>query len=158
MKRIFKIPSHHIQKCTCDSLIPRLLPSPVFHHLQYANIEGEGGHLRWHRVDRWLTHGGSARPRIVKSFLVMSITGLEARSIWKAASIQFIVNTVHCSQSQGTGQFETGIITVGHCPPCVHNLSTQCHGTWPDLPGLLPQYLHTTSDQILEVGTAWELG
>jgi len=33
-----------------------------------------------------------------------------------------------------------------------------CHRTWPDFPGLPLPYLHTVSDQILEVGTACEQG
>ena len=33
-----------------------------------------------------------------------------------------------------------------------------CNRMWPDLPGLRPPYSRTASDQILEVGTAWERG
>jgi len=43
-------------------------------------------------------------------------------------------------------------------PPCVYPLSTGHNHTWPNLPGLPPSYLHTESDQILEVGTDWERG
>ena len=41
---------------------------------------------------------------------------------------------------------------IGHHPPCVYHLSTWCHHTWPNLPGLPPPYLHTASDQILKDG------
>jgi len=47
---------------------------------------------------------------------------------------------------------------VRHCPPCVYPLTTWSNHMWPNLPGLPPLYLHTASDQILEVGTAWEWG
>ena len=43
-------------------------------------------------------------------------------------------------------------------PQCVHHLSIWRNRTWPNLPGLPPLYLHTVSDQVLEVGTAWEWG
>ena len=50
-----------------SSLIPRPLPPPVFDHLQYANMEGEGlGDLvntgtiiRRQRVDTWGGGGGT---------------------------------------------------------------------------------------------------
>jgi len=41
---------------------------------------------------------------------------------------------------------------------CLWHLSTWYHCTWPDLPDLPPPYLHTASDQRLEVGVAWEWG
>ena len=41
-------------------------------------------------------------------------------------------------------QHEMGIIYVGHCPLFVYPLSTWCSCMWPNLPGLLPLYLHTT--------------
>ena len=47
---------------------------------------------------------------------------------------------------------------VRHRPLCVYLPSTWRNRTWPNLPGLPPPYLHTVSDQILEVGTAWERG
>ena len=64
-----------------------------------------------------------------------------------------IYQSLSCQIHAGTNWHETGIITVGHCPLCVYPLSTWCHCTWPDLPGLPPPYLHTASDQILAVGT-----
>ena len=39
--------------------------------------------------------------------------------------------------------------------PCV---STWCQCTWPNLPDLPPPYLHTASNEWLEVGVAWEWG
>jgi len=47
-----------------------------------------------------------------------------------------------------TVQHETGMITVGYCPPCIYPLSTSHHGDhmWPNLPGLPPPYLHTARD------------
>jgi len=56
----------------------------------------------------------------------------------------------------GMVRHETAITTVRHRPPCVYLLSTWRNHTWRNLPGLPPPYLHTVSDQILEVGTAWE--
>ena len=46
---------------------------------------------------------------------------------------------------------------IEHRCPCVYVLPS-VYLTWPNLPGLPPPYLHTASNQILEVGTAWEQG
>ena len=34
---------------------------------------------------------------------------------------------------------------IWHYPPCVYSLSSWCHHTWPNLPGLPPSCLHTTN-------------
>jgi len=94
---------------------------------------------------------GGARRGISKPFLVLLVQGLEARAL--ARQCQYHPFTV-----PGTFRHETGITTVGHRPPYVYHLSTWRNGTWSNLPGLPPPYLHTVSDQILEVGTAWERG
>ena len=78
--------------------------------------------------------------------------GLETRAL--ARQCQYCLSFI----APRTVRHETRIITVGHRPPCVYHLSTRCNCTWSNLPGLLPLYLHTVSDQILEVGMAWERG
>ena len=47
---------------------------------------------------------------------------------------------------------------VGQRLPCVYPQSNWHNHAWSDLPGLPPPYLYTTSDQILEMGIAWEQG
>ena len=37
---IYKL--YHLSKSPIISLVPRLFPTPVFDHLQYAKTEGEG--------------------------------------------------------------------------------------------------------------------
>jgi len=67
------------------SLIPRPFPPPVFDRLQYANTEKEGlgdfvtcGYVR--QTER--RHmGGGARQGISKTFLLLSVRGLEARAL-----------------------------------------------------------------------------
>ena len=58
----------------------------------------------------------------------------------------------HCLlfASPRTDRRETGIMTP--------HVSTWCHRTWPNLPGLPPPYLHPASDQMMSVGVAWEQG
>jgi len=66
--------------CNTASLVPRPFPPPVFDHLQYANMEGEGlgdlimcGDVR----DRQQTHRGWCPTKYHKA-LVGSVRGLEA--------------------------------------------------------------------------------
>jgi len=96
--------------------------------------------------------GGGARWGISKPFLVLSVRGLEARAL--ARQCQYHPSFI----ATRTVWHEMGITIVGHRPPCVHHLSTWRNRTWPHLPGLPPLYLHTVSDQVLEVGTAREWG
>ena len=137
------------------SLIPRPFPPPVLDRLQQANMEGKGlgdlsmcGDIR--QTEGRHTVGG-ARWRISKPFLVLSVQGLEARALARQCQYHLLLI------APGTVQHETEITTVGYCPPCVYHLFTWCNCTWPNLPVLPPPYLHTVSNQILEVGTAWEL-
>ena len=98
------------------------------------------------RVDTW------GWQRVSEPFLVLSVQGLEARALSRQSQYHpsFIV--------PGTIWHEMGITTVGHRPPYIYHLSTWHNRMWPNLSGLPPLYLHTVSDEILEVGTAWERG
>ena len=96
--------------------------------------------------------GGGAWWGISKPFLVLSVRGLEARAL--ARQCKYHPSFI----APGTVRHEKGITTIGHRPLCVYYLSTWCNCTWPNLPGLPPPYSHTVSDQILEVGMAWERG
>jgi len=59
--------------------------------------------------------GGGAQQRISKP--LMSITGLEAKSVHKAVSLQFIVHNTK-------GRCKMRITMVKHRPLCVYHLST----------------------------------
>ena len=74
------------------------------------------------------------------------------QSVSKAASIPFVVHDAR-----------DGLAQNGNCYclaplPCAYPLSTWHNHTQPDIPGLSPPYLHTVSNQILEVRMAWEQG
>ena len=60
-----------------------------------------------------------------------------------------LANTLASSPQTDSTSERASRFFVGHRPPCVFLL---CNRTWPNLPGLPPPYLHTVSDQILEVG------
>jgi len=78
--------------------------------------------------------------------------------VWGQKHSQGTISWIHCLQHQGLVDAKRKLLQSGYHPPCVYHLSTWCHRTWPNLPGLPPPYLHTTSDQRQEVGVAWERG
>ena len=87
---------------------------------------------------------GGARWRISQPFLVHQSWRLETRVL--ARQLQYY----SLFKMSGTGWCKTGNILH------VYPLSTWRHHTWPYLPSLPPLYLHTTSGQRPEVGTAFD--
>ena len=91
-----------------------------------------------------VTQRGQCLTENFKAFSCTNSLRAVGESISKAASIPFVIHVPG---------------TVCSHPPCacVYCLSTWRHHMWPNLPGLLPPYLHTASNQRLEVGGAWEV-
>jgi len=83
----------------------------------------------------------------------MSIPSVNNEHYWHC-----LANTL--ASSPWTDSTRNGSETL--CHPHVSTLClpdiTAYNCTWPNLPGLPPPYLHTASNLILEVGTAWERG
>ena len=92
--------------------------------------------------------GGSTRWRISKPFLVLSVQGLEAKTLSRQ-------HQYHC-HSQHHRLFNTRC--CGTPPPvCLSSVyRTSLHMTKSSRHS--PLFSHTASDQILEVGMAWEWG
>ena len=104
------------------------------------------------QVDRWQTHGGRC-PTVVIPVLCQTVPGA-MNDGWYWLCLANALASSPRTDSTRKG-FE---IPRQARPPCVYLLSTWHNRTWLNLPGLPPLYLHTVSDQILEVGTAWERG
>ena len=142
--------NNHMHEWTVETLA--LFPGHS--HLQYLmaySMQIQRGEA-WRFGYLWLRHVGGAQQGISKPFLVLLVRGLEARALTRQS--QYHPSFI----APGTIWHGMGITTVGHRSPYIYHLSTWRNRMWPNLPGLPPLYLHTVSDQILEVGTTWERG
>ena len=136
------------QECLLHACTHRGVHSESIKHLaSFPDQHGRYGYMQWHQVGRGKTHRGCWLTEILEAFLVLLVQGLGTRAL----SISRLHQYCLLFTMPETIQCETGIITVGHRPLCVYPLSTWCHCTWPDLPGIPSPYLHTVSNQRLEV-------
>ena len=122
---IINVSSYVMGTALC--LIPRPLPPPVTSILEFLQ-RGKAWRI-WSHIMTSGRQTVDTQEAVDLRALSCNITGLEAKSICEAASIQFM----------------PGIIMVRHHHPCVYHLPS-CLTRSPMLP---PLYLCTASDQRL---------